>query len=48
MARKGIPQFGLVAEDVAKVDPNLVARDEHRVYSLVADGVGLPIVSTTE
>jgi len=24
----GIPQFGLVAEDVEKVDPNLVARDE--------------------
>jgi len=26
---KGIPQFGLVAEDVAKVAPDLVARDEH-------------------
>ena len=25
---KAIPQFGLVAEDVAKVDPDLVARDE--------------------
>jgi len=25
---KGIPQFGLVAEDVAKVNPDLVARDE--------------------
>ena len=25
---KGIPQFGLVAEEVAKVDPDLVARDE--------------------
>ena len=25
---KGIPQFGLVAEDVEKVNPNLVARDE--------------------
>jgi hypothetical protein len=25
---KGIPQFGLVAEDVAKVDPDLVAKDE--------------------
>ncbi len=24
----GIPQFGLVAEEVAKVDPDLVARDE--------------------
>src|SRR5205823_7529580 len=25
---KGIPQFGLVAEDVAKVDPDLIARDD--------------------
>ena len=25
---KGLPQFGLVAEDVAKVNPDLVARDE--------------------
>src|SRR4030095_5442399 len=25
---EGIPQFGLVAEDVAKVNPDLVARDE--------------------
>ena len=25
----GIPQFGLVAEDVEKVNPDLVARDEH-------------------
>jgi hypothetical protein len=25
---KAIPQFGLVAEDVAKVDPDLVARDD--------------------
>ncbi|HEX3817992.1 MAG TPA: hypothetical protein VHW03_06875 [Chthoniobacterales bacterium] len=24
----GIPQFGLVAEQVAKVDPELVARDD--------------------
>ena len=26
---QGIPQFGLVAEDVEKVNPELVARDEH-------------------
>ncbi len=26
---KGIPQFGLVAEQVEKVNPDLVARDEH-------------------
>ena len=25
--REGIPQFGLVAEDVEKVNPDLVARD---------------------
>ena len=25
---EGIPQFGLVAEEVEKVDPDLVARDE--------------------
>ena len=25
---KAIPQFGLVAEDVAKVDPDLVAKDD--------------------
>ena len=26
---EGIPQFGLVAEQVEKVDPNLVARDDN-------------------
>jgi hypothetical protein len=26
---KGIPQFGLVAEDVEKINPDLVARDDH-------------------
>ena len=26
---EGIPQFGLVAEQVEKIDPTLVARDEH-------------------
>ena len=26
---EGIPQFGLVAEEVEKVNPDLVARDEH-------------------
>src|SRR5213079_3357841 len=25
---KGVPQFGLVAEDVEKINPDLVARDE--------------------
>ena len=28
---KGIPQFGLVAEDVEKVNPDLVARDEQGI-----------------
>ena len=27
---EGIPQFGLVAEDVEKVNPDLVARDAQR------------------
>ena len=27
---KGIPQFGLIAEDVAKVNPDLVVRDDKR------------------
>ena len=27
---EGIPQFGLVAEQVEKVNPDLVARDEER------------------
>jgi hypothetical protein len=27
--RKGAPQFGLVAEDVEKVNPDLVVRDKH-------------------
>lgn len=32
---KGIPQFGLVAEDVAKIDPDLVARDnEGKPYTV--------------
>ena len=26
---EGVPQFGLVAEDVEKVNPDLVARDDH-------------------
>jgi hypothetical protein len=31
----GIPQFGLVAEEVAKIDPDLVARDDHgQIYTV--------------
>jgi hypothetical protein len=32
---KGIPQFGLVAEDVEKVNPDLVVHDtEHGIYTV--------------
>ena len=32
---KGTPQFGLIAEEVAKVDPDLVVRDRNReIYSV--------------
>ena len=31
---EGIPQFGLVAEEVAKVNPDLVARDDKgKIYT---------------
>ena len=30
---EGTPQFGLVAEDVEKVNPDLVARDEEGRYT---------------
>ena len=33
---QGIPQFGLVAEEVAKVNPDLVARDEKASLTLCA------------
>jgi len=36
----GTPQFGLVAEDVAKVDPDLVARDDkHQIYTVRYEAV---------
>jgi hypothetical protein len=36
----GLPQFGLVAEDVAKVNPDLVVRDaDGRVYTVRYDAV---------
>ena len=35
-----VPQFGLVAEDVAKVDPNLVLRDDDgKIYTVRYDAV---------
>jgi hypothetical protein len=37
---EGIPQFGLVAEQVEKVNPDLVARDDQgRIYSVRYDAV---------
>jgi len=36
----GIPQFGLVAEDVEKVNPDLVVRDENgEIYTVRYDAV---------
>ena len=43
---KGIPQFGLVAEDVAKVDSELVARDdEGKPYSVRYEAVNAMLLN---
>ena len=43
---QGIPQFGLVAEDVAKVDPDLVARDaEGKPYTVRYDAVNAMLLN---
>jgi len=43
---KGIPQFGLIAEQVAKVNPDLVARDEHgKVYTVRYDAVNAMLLN---
>src|SRR5262249_55214750 len=43
---KGIPQFGLVAEDVEKVNPALVARDTHgEVYTVRYDAVNAMLLN---
>ena len=43
---EAIPQFGLVAEDVAKVDPDLVARDEKGdPYSVRYDAVNAMLLN---
>jgi hypothetical protein len=43
---KGIPQFGLVAEDVAKVDPDLVARDgEGKPYTVRYEAVNAMLLN---
>jgi hypothetical protein len=43
---EGIPQFGLVAEEVAKVDPDLVARDEEgRPYTVRYEAVNAMLLN---
>jgi len=42
----GIPQFGLVAEEVEKVDPDLVARDEQgRPYTVRYEAVNAMLLN---
>jgi septal ring factor EnvC (AmiA/AmiB activator) len=42
----GIPQFGLVAEKVARVDPNLVVRDEEgKPYSVRYEAVNAMLLN---
>jgi len=42
----GIPQFGLVAEQVEKVDPDLVARDEQgKVYTVRYEAVNAMLLN---
>jgi hypothetical protein len=42
----GIPQFGLVAEEVEKVNPDLVARDEHgKPYTVRYDAVNAMLLN---
>jgi hypothetical protein len=43
---EGIPQFGLVAEDVEKVDPDLVARDdEGKPYTVRYEAVNAMLLN---
>ena len=43
---KGIPQFGLVAEEVAKVNPDLVARDaKGKVYTVRYEAVNTMLLN---
>jgi hypothetical protein len=43
---EGAPQFGLVAEDVAKVNPDLVARDEKgEIYTVRYDAVNAMLLN---
>jgi hypothetical protein len=43
---KGIPQFGLIAEEVAKVNPALVVRDaEGEIFSVRYDAVNAMLLN---
>ena len=43
---KGIPQFGLVAEQVEKVDPDLVAKDDQgKPYSVRYEAVNAMLLN---
>jgi hypothetical protein len=42
----GIPQFGMVAEDVAKIDPDLVAKDaEGKPYTVRYEAVNVMLLN---
>jgi predicted RNase H-like nuclease (RuvC/YqgF family) len=43
---KGVPQFGLVAEDVAEVNPDLVVRDENgEIYTVRYEAVNAMLLN---
>ena len=43
---KGIPQFGLIAEEVEKVNPDLIARDEQgKPYSVRYEAVNAMLLN---
>jgi Chaperone of endosialidase len=43
---EGVPQFGLVAEDVEKVNPDLVARDDQgKVYTVRYEAVNAMLLN---
>src|SRR5206468_4794485 len=43
---KAVPQFGLVAEEVAKVNPNLVARDaDGKIYTVRYEAVNAMLLN---
>src|SRR4029077_5389557 len=44
--KQNTPQFGLIAEEVAKVDPNLVVRDEKgEIYTVRYDAVNAMLLN---